>query len=101
MGGQHAARHLIFEHDIGMNYRCGTTYVLSLEEALGATVSALSVTGNCNIGGQLVVNGVNVLSQLTQNAASSTTTVSIDNITGLTAALSAKQALPSSTSTQL
>ena len=30
--GNIPARHLRFEHDIGMNFRCGAAYVLSLEE---------------------------------------------------------------------
>ena len=83
------ARHLAFEHDIGMNFRCGTTYVLSLEAANGATVSALSVSGNCNVAGQLVVNGVNILDQVT-NAAASTATIGISDFTGLTERRSAR-----------
>ena len=98
--GTAPARHLRFEHDIGMNFRCGTVYVLSLEEALGATVQgALTVNGNCTVAGQLVVNGVNVLNELTQNAAASTAAVGIDDVTGLSAALAAKQATIGSTST--
>ena len=50
--GNIPARHLRFEHEIGMNFRCGTTYVLSLEAGGGASVQgALSVNGNCNIAG--------------------------------------------------
>ena len=60
---------------------------------------ALSVSGGCSVGGQLVVNGINVLEELTQNAAASTAAVTIDNVTGLTAALAAKQATLGSAST--
>ena len=98
--GNIPARHLRFEHDIGMNFRCGAAYVLSLEEATGASVQgALPVNGNCNVAGQLVVNGVNVLNELTQNAAASMAATGIDAVTGLTAALAAKQAILGSTST--
>ena len=61
--------------------------------------NGLAVNRNCTIAGQLVVNGVNVLSELTQNAAASTAAMGIDNVTGLTAALAAKQASLGSTST--
>ena len=71
-------RYLLVDHDISQQFRVGTIIILALEST-GATVS-----------GQLVVNGVHILSQLNQNAASSTTTVSIDNVTGLYAALNAK-----------
>ena len=46
-----------------------------------------------------MVNGINVLNELTQNAAASTAATSIDDVTGLTAALAAKQAVLGSTST--
>ena len=47
-----------------------------VEAAGGATVqNGLTVNRNCNVAGQLVVNGINVLDQLT-NAAASTAAIS-------------------------
>ena len=98
MEGNLPVRHLLIDHDIGTKFRVGTTFVLALEEATGASVQgALSVNGNCSITGQLAVNGVNVLNELTNSA--STAPISIAYVTGLTAALAGKQALLSSTST--
>ena len=89
-------RHLLIDHDIGQKFRVGSTYVLALEEA--TVQGALSVSNNCSISGQLTVNGVNVLSSL--NAAqSSTGPIAISDVSGLTAALSGKQATLGSTST--
>ena len=75
--------HLLFTHDLGMNFRCGTAYVLSLAAATGATIqTGLAVNGNCTITGQLTVNGVNVLNEL--NAAqSSTGPIAISDVSGL------------------
>ena len=66
-------RHLLIDHDLGQQFRVGTTVVLALEQATGASVQgALSVNGNCSITGQLTVNGVNVL-----NAAQASTAIAI------------------------
>ncbi len=86
-------RNLLFTHDVGMHFRCATNYALSLTET-GASVSgALSVNGNCNITGTLTVNGQSI-----SQAQQSTVPVSISDVTGLTAALSGKQATLTSSS---
>ena len=88
-------RALKFVHDIGANFVCGQSTVLSLEASTGATVSALSVSGNCTVGGSLVVSGTNILAaldELTQNAAS-TAPSAIGDVVGLSTALSGKQAV--------
>ena len=55
-------RALTTTHDVGQNYVCGTTTVLSLSAATGAYVTgALGISNNCTIDGQLVVGSTNIL----------------------------------------
>ena len=52
-------RALKFVHDIGTNFVCGETAVLSLSASTGAFVQGgLHATGNCTIVGTLVVGGI-------------------------------------------
>ena len=72
--------------------------ILSLAAATGATVQgALSVSGNCSVGGQLIVQGTKALDAL-NNAASSTAPIGIADVTGLSSALAGKQAVLSAAS---
>ena len=92
-------RALTLAHDVGTNLVCGQVTVLSLDAATGAFVQgALHASGSCSIGGQLTVNGTNILDALASAGAASTAPVGIADVTGLTAALAGKQAVLSSAS---
>ena len=84
-------RHLLYDHDTGHKFRVGSTSVLSLEEATGATVQVgLSVSGNCTISGNLIVGSTNILQAL-GSAQCSTQPIAIEDVTGLSAALAGKE----------
>ena len=66
--------------------------ILSLDAATGASVQgALNTSGSCTIGGQLVVQGTNVLDALANAEAAASTVVTISSVTGLETALANKQ----------
>ena len=85
-------RHLLIDPDLGQKFRVGTNYVLALDASTANVQGGLSVSGNCSISGQLVVGSTNILDALTNAAQASTGPVAIADVTGLTAALSGKQA---------